>query len=130
MRANGSQSPVPGCGHVTVETRRGQGSLALVLLADNDDTSCIRAGDGTCTYIGLLTQIPACYIIVIGSSSLALLCRPSGLNSLLVNRRPLIGWVGRHLSWRIGAVVQAVSMCVRACVCVGPRNMTYHVTNP
>ena len=69
-----------------VETRQGQGSLALVLQANNEDTSCSARG-GACTRTGFLTQIPA----IVGDPSILL----AGLNSIPVNRLPSVPWLGR-----------------------------------
>ena len=82
------------CMCVWVETRWGQGSLALVLQAKQGyimhthhavQEAVLAPGTG------LLTQVPA---IVSGPSSLLEVLLP-GLNSMLVNRFLSVPWLGR-----------------------------------
>ena len=85
--ANGS-STVPD--HM-VETRQGQGSFALVLLANNEDTSCIHIMQCLqATRTGILTKVPA---IVSGPSRL-LGVLPPALNLIQANWLLSVPWLG------------------------------------
>ena len=97
------QMAAPPDSNRVVETRWGQGALALALQANSEGTPCIHiihAEEGAVLALGpgLWIQVTA---IVIGSPALSGVLSP-GLNSkLLIGYSASLGWVVRHLPWRV-----------------------------